>query len=332
MRKKISIFSLILLIACFVYLFTFFISQWDLIMYNLNDPIRANVMLPSILQVLSRRGIQIIALVIAGILTAMAAASFQTMTQSRILTPAVIGFDSLYIMIQTTLVFFFSSAQTIYQNAFINFFLSVIIMSGVTILIYISVLRKNKNNIVLLLLVGLIISTLASNYVNLLQVLMNPESFQTVQSLTSVSIVNIETNLVWLMLPLMVVIVWLLYMKCHIYDVMLLGEDMSLNLGVDYNRESLINLILISIAISTTTALVGPLSFLGLLAVNLTKEMFKDYRHQWVYVFSSFIAIITLVLGQSLIELTGFKTTITTLISFAGGVYMMILIFKEHRI
>src|SRR5690606_35270060 len=157
---------------------------------------------------------------------AMTTVSFQTMTQSRILTPAVIGFDSLYLMIQTTLVFFFSGLQTIYQNPLINFFFSFVIMSGLTILIYMSVLRKNKNNIVLLLLIGLVISTLASNYVNLLQVIMNPESFQTVQSLTNVSVVNIDTELVWIVLPITGLVVWLLYQKHHIYDVMLLGEEM----------------------------------------------------------------------------------------------------------
>ncbi len=332
MRKKIVIFSLILLLSSIIYLFTFVVSQWNLIMYNLNDPVRFNLMLPSILQILLRRGIQIIALMMVGILTAMTTVSFQTMTQSRILTPAVIGFDSLYIMIQATLVFFFSGLQTIYQNPWINFFFSFIVMSGTTILIYMSVLRKNKNNIILLLLIGLVISTLASNYVNLLQVLMNPESFQTVQSLTNVSVVDIETNLVWIVLPIMGGVLFWLYKKHYVYDVMLLGEEMSINLGVNYNRESLINLVLISLAVSAATALVGPLSFLGLLAANLTKEIFKDYRHKWVYIFASFIAMITLILGQSLIELTGFKTTVTTLISLIGGIYMMILIIKEHRI
>jgi len=331
MRKKITILILILVLSMFAYLSVFLVSTWESLMYNLSRPDRQHLVWSGILNILGNRSVQLVALIMVSMLTASTTLTFQTLTKSRILTPAVIGFDSIFIMIQTTLVFFFSSVPNLYLDPILNFIISFLIMTSLSIFIYLSVLRKHRNNIVFLLLLGLIISTLASNYVNLLQVLMEPETFQTVQALTTVSVVNIEVSLVWLSIPLAILIMFFLFKKNHVYDVMLLGDEVSKNLGIDYNKESIKNLVLISLAVSLTTALVGPLSFLGLIAVNISIELFKDYKHKNLYIFGSLLAAIVLIFGQSIIELTGFHSTVTTLISFGGGVYMMILILKENR-
>jgi iron complex transport system permease protein len=332
MRKKITLLGVLLLLSIIIYLFTFVASQWELIMFNLSRPERMNQLFLVFENILNRRFFQVIALMIVAILVAVTTVSFQTITGSRILTPAVIGFDSMFVMIQTTLVFFFGTIPMLYQHPWINFIISFILMSGLSILLYMSVLRKNKNNIILLLLIGMVVTTLASNYVNLLQVLMNPETFQTVQSLTSVSVVNIDVSLIWIVIPILAVVLFVLIRKNKVYDVMLLGEDMSKNLGVDYHKETYINLIMISLAVSAATALVGPLSFLGLLAVNLSIEMFKEFKHKTLFLASSLLAAIFLIFGQSIIELIGFKTTVTTLIQLIGGIYIITLIVKEHRI
>src|SRR5690606_9423203 len=311
MRKKILIMIGLLILSILAYLFVFFIPTFESIMYNLSRPDRQHLVFSSIMNILGNRSVQLLALVMVATLTAFSTLTFQTLTKSRILTPSVIGFDSIFIMIQATLVFFFSGLPHLYLDPITNFILSFLFMSGISILIYMSVLRKHKNNIVFLLLIGLIVSTLASNYVNLLQVLMEPETFQTVQALTTVSVVNIEFSLVWISLPLVIFIIIYLFRKNYVYDVMLLGEDISKNLGVDYNKESIINLIFISLAVSITTALVGPLSFLGLIAVNISTEMFKDYKHKNLYIYSSLLATIVLIFGQAIIELTGFKSTVT---------------------
>lgn len=332
MRKKMILLGVLLLLSITIYLFTFLVSQWDLIMFNLSRPERMNQMFIVFKNILDRRFFQVIALVMVAILIAVTTVSFQTITGSRILTPAVIGFDSMFVMIQTTMVFFFGMIPAVYQNPWINFILSFTLMSGLSILLYMSILRKNKNNIILLLLIGMVISTLASNYVNLLQVLMNPETFQVVQSLTSVSVVNIDVTLIWIVLPILAVVLFVLIIKNKVYDVMLLGEDMSKNLGVEYHKETYINLIMISLAVSAATALVGPLSFLGLLAVNLSIEMFKEFKHKTLFLASSLLAAIFLIFGQSIIEIIGFTTTVTTLIQLIGGVYIILLIVKEHRV
>lgn len=340
MRKKITILAIISLLGILMYLFIWIVSQYKLVMLNLSDPARQSQFIKTSLVIIKNRGVQVIALLIASILISMSTLTFQTLTANKIVTPSLLGLDAIYVVIQTTLVFVITYFQKFINNplmnllsdSMFNFILSVVVMSGFTILLYTFMLKKHKKNLLLLLLVGMVISTLAANYSTFLQILMDPEAFQTVASLTSVSVVNIDVSLTFISLPLTVLLFILFYKKSNTYDVMSLGENHAKNLGVKYNDETYKSLILISVAISITTALVGPLSFLGLIAVNLSREAFKKYQHKIIFITSILISMIFLIFGQAVIELTGYKTTVTTIINLMGGLYMIKLIMKEHKI
>ena len=58
---------------------------------------------------LPRRSIKVLAMVLTGIAIAFATVVFQTITHNRILTPSIMGLDSLYLLLQTCIIFFFGS-------------------------------------------------------------------------------------------------------------------------------------------------------------------------------------------------------------------------------
>src|SRR5690554_386060 len=318
MHKKIRFWVVMSIIAIIIYLSVWLVSQLDVIIFSLNDPNRAPYVLQMMQKVIGRRSVQVIALIIAATIIAMTTSVFQTMTQNRIITPSLLGFDAIFVVTQTTLVFF-TSMSSLVVNPILNFLVTIVLMIGVVLLMYKTILSRHKSNILLLLLIGMVISTLASNYASFLQILMNPTEFQTVMSLTSVSVVNIESTLTWIVLPVAVIVTTYFFIHMHTYDVMALGMHHAMNLGIDYQKQTYKDLVFISIAIAVTTALVGPLSFLGLIAVNIAKEIYDKYHHKAVFILSSFIAIIVLILGQVIVELLGFITVVTTLISLFGG-------------
>lgn len=331
MLKTYKFWVMVTLVAILLYLSVWMVSQYDVIVFSLNDPDRAPLFLKTMLTIFQRRSVQIVALLIAAILISLATTVFQTLTQNRIITPSLLGFDSIFVVTQTTLVYFASMSKFV-VNPILNFLITVLLMVGITLLMYKTILRKHRNNILLLLLVGMVISTLASNYASFLQILMNPTEFQVITSLTNVSVVNINSTLTLIVLPVAVATTIYFYSKTYVYDVMALGMSHAMNLGIDYKRQTHIDLIFISIAIALTTALVGPLSFLGLIAVNIAKELYDKYHHKHIFILSSLIAVVVLILGQSIVELIGFKTVVTTFISLFGGIYMIYLIVKEHKI
>ena len=116
------------------------------------------------------------------------------------------------------------------------------------------------------------------------------------------------------------------------FDVMLLGENHAKSLGIPYARRVNSTLLLIAFGMAVTTALIGPLTFLGLLAVNIARERFKTYRHSILFFGSILMAVLFLVLGQGIVELTRYAVPVTVLIDLAGGAYMIILIMKEHKL
>ncbi len=327
-RRWIILISLVLFSMMFYLFFWMLTTPYDLFP---SDPVRAEKMREAIFNIISRRSIQMLAMIISAILISSTSLVFQTMTQNRILTPSLIGFDAIFISVQTTIVFFLSSSSIFFVNPYLNFIVSAGLMMVVSLVLYRLILNKNKNNIIFLLLVGMVLSTLSRSFASFLQTVMDPDEFQSLTIRTEVSITNMNLSIIWLALPLMIIIIYLLMKDYREYDVMTLGEHNAIGLGVRYAKKMNTSLIYMALAMSISTALIGPISFLGLISVNAAREMLKDYKHLPLFLASSMIAVIFLVLGQGIIAETGYLTTVTVLISMVGGMYMIYLILKENQ-
>lgn len=308
-----------------------FMSVW---LYSYKDLIGNDLFSPhlrsALLKVTKRRTTQMIAIIISVILISVSSLSFQTITNNRILTPSILGFDSIYVITQTMLVFLFGSASFLVFHQLTNFVISVALMILIIFIMFILVMRKNKNNIVLLLLFGLVITSLSGSISNFIQVFMHPEEFQSVVSITNVNIHNINESLVFYLLPVMLVLLVLFYRLNRSYDVMALGEHTAINLGLDYHKKVNYSLVLITISIAISTALIGPLAFLGLIVVNASKELTKSHTHTTLFITSSLLSVVVMLLGQVILELTKLKTPVTVVINLVGGAYMIYMLLKEN--
>ncbi|MDR2375972.1 MAG: iron chelate uptake ABC transporter family permease subunit [Treponema sp.] len=269
---------------------------------------------------------------LSAVLVAVLSLSFQTITESRVLTPSMIGFDSVFIATQTILVFVFGSSNRWFANAVLNYLLSAGVMVAVSVTMYGIMLRKNKNNIVFLLLFGLILSGIVRSGVNYIEVLMDPDEFQQVRSATSVTVNNMNTAIIGITAPLMILLTAAMLARHRIYDVMSLGEANAVNLGIAYTSELRLNLLLIAAGMSVVTAMIGSLTFLGLIAVNISRELFQTYRHKILFTGAALTASFVLIAGQTLVELLEYAVPVTVIIDLAGCSYMFFLILRENRV
>src|SRR5690554_371021 len=329
MTRKTKLYLTLILstvLSIILFLTVWIFTYKDLIKGNLSNP---NVQI-AMLKILSRRSIQMLAIIISVVLIAISSLTFQTISNNRILTPSILGFDAIFIITQTLLVALFGGLSIYIVNEYINFAIATILMIGIIGIMFISVLRKNKNNIVLLLLLGLVITSFSSSMTNFIQVFMNPDEFQQVVSLTTVNINAINTNLVLISIPILIIILVLFSLENKYYDVMSLGEDHAINLGVNYNKKSNLTIIYITISMAVATALVGPLSFLGLIVVNSAKELFKTNKHKTLMITSSLIAVTIILGGQVILELLTFKTPVTVVVNLIGGLYLIYILIKEN--
>lgn len=283
--------------------------------------------------ILPRRMQKVLAIIFTGSAIAFSTVIFQTITNNRILTPSIIGLDSLYLLIQTFLIYVFGSTSFFITNANVNFLLSVGMMILFAALLYKFLFKREGNhNIHLLLLVGIIFGTFFDSLSSFMQVLIDPNEFMIVQDTMFASFNNINTDLLFAAF-LTIVLVSLYFARLYKYmDVLALGKDHAINLGVEYDAVAKRLLFLVAVLISVATALVGPITFLSLLVANVAYELFKTYRHSYLIVGAMLISIVVLVGGQFIVEkVFVFSTPLAVIINFVGGVYFIYLLLKESK-
>lgn len=281
---------------------------------------------------LPKRSIKVLAMIITGCAIAYSTVIFQTITHNRILTPSIMGFDSLYLLLQTVIIFTLGSTHVIVVNKQLNFILSVAVMVIFALLLYQVLFKSGKRPIYFLLLVGIIIGTFFGSISTFLQVLIDPNEFLRVQDKMFASFNNVGSDLVWWSIVIVVIAILIGWRSIHDLDVLSLGKDVSINLGVDYDRVVRKILIISSVLIAVSTALVGPITFFGLIVANLSYQLFKTYKHTVLIIGASIISILALVGGQWVVErVFTFSTTLSVIINFVGGVYFIYLLLKESR-
>ncbi|MUV06077.1 iron chelate uptake ABC transporter family permease subunit [Planococcaceae bacterium Storch 2/2-2] len=281
---------------------------------------------------LPKRVMKVAAMILTGVAIAYSTVIFQTITHNRILTPSIMGLDSLYILLQTVLIFFFGSTSAFIINSQLNFVLSVVAMIVFALLLYKFLFRKGQRPIYFLLLVGIIVGTFFQSVTTFLQVLIDPNEFLRVQDKMFASFNNINADLIWWALAIIAVVIVIGWRFMSQLDVLSLGRDVAVNLGVEYDKIVKRMLVLSSILIAVSTALVGPITFFGLIVANLSYEFFKTYKHSILITGAGFMSIIALVGGQWVVErVFAFSTTLSVIINFIGGIYFIYLLLKESR-
>lgn len=282
---------------------------------------------------LSKRLPSMVAIILAGGCIAFSTTIFQTVANNQILTPSVLGLDSLYMFIQTTVVFILGSTnKTFVNNNNINFLLSAGLMIGFSTILFRLLFKKETNNIFFLLLVGLIFGTLFRSLSSFMQMIIDPNEFMIIQGRMFASFNNINKEILAISVIVVVIVIAFTYKQIKLLDVLSLGKEEAINLGVDYDKVVKTMLTAVVVLVSVSTALVGPITFLGLLVANLAREFLKTYRHKYLIWGSVLISLVALFGGQLIVSrVLNFNTTLSVIINFTGGLYFIYLLIKENR-
>ncbi|MDE1223439.1 iron chelate uptake ABC transporter permease subunit VctG [Vibrio aestuarianus] len=279
---------------------------------------------------LSRRVPKVLAIVLAGIAIAQSSLAFQTITHNRILTPSIMGFDSLYMFVQVMVVVLFGGLSSYALNPYVNFSLSVAVMLAFSSLLFAFYFRRQQSNLMALLLLGVILGQLFSNISSFFIMLMDPNDFSSVQANMFASFNNVKVELVYWVTPLLLLVCFGLFQMHRLLDVFWLDNDNAVSLGVDVRLVTRNVLMLSAILIAISTALVGPVMFFGLLVTNLTREWFRSYQHQTLLIGCSAISVCALLSGQWVVEkVFQFETTLSVVINFIGGIYFLSLLLRN---
>lgn len=271
-------------------------------------------------------------ILIAGFAISAAAIVFQTIIRNTIVTPCLLGMNSLYLLIHTAVVFFLGSGSLFAVNPVYAFAADVIVMGFVAGFIYYTIFQKTGGNVLYVLLIGTVLSTFFSSMQNSLTRIMDPNEYDALLNTLTASFTNVNAACIIPGALLLAAIAWWLRKDLAILDVISLGREQAVSLGVDYERTLRRLMVGVALYIAVATALVGPLSFLGLITANVARQLFTTYRHTWLIAGSASVGMLILTVGQFVVEhVMVYAVPVSVFVTIGGGIYFLYLVLTAGK-
>lgn len=275
---------------------------------------------------------KLIALLAVGAAVSTATVLFQAITHNRILTPSIMGFDALYVLILTSAVYLVGGIGLAAINPMWTFMTSTALLIVVSLLLFGSLLFSKRQDLMRMILTGVIFGLLFRSLTGFLQRMIDPNEFMVIQVASYARFNQIETDLLLVACPMLAIALLLSWQMRFRLDVLMLGHDIATNLGETPRKAYLQVLCLISLLVSVSTALVGPVAFLGLLTVALAQFVVPCPAHRIILPSAAMVSIITLVAGQTLLEhVFSLSTPLSVVIDLLGGGVFLALLMRSLR-
>ena len=258
---------------------------------------------------------------------------FQSIINNTIVTPCLLGMNSLYTLIHTAVVFCVGSGSVLASNANAAFAIDLVLMGITATLIYSYLFKKTKHNVLYVLLVGTVLTSFFSSVQSTMTRVMDPNEYDTLLTTLVASFSNVNADIILFALAVLAAVIFLLRRELALLDVLTLGKEQAINLGVDYDRCIRRLLLGVTLAIAVATAMVGPISFLGLIIANLARQLLRTYRHTQLILGSALFGMIVLVGGQIIVEhVFTYAVPISVFITVGGGLYFLYLLLTRRRV
>ena len=248
--------------------------------------------------VIPKRFARLSAMVIGGVCVACSAIVFQTLTGNRILTPAIMGYEAVYLLLQALLVLIVGMQGLVLLGSDGNFLLSVLMMLGYSWALHRWLFRDGKSNVYFLLLIGLVLTLVMGTLTQFVQLKVSPGEFSILQGYTQASFNRATPRLLLGSAGLVAVLCVVQARTLAVLDVLALGRDQAISLGVDYRRQLRLQLALIAALVAVSTSLLGPTAFMGVFVANITYALAGTFRHRVTLALGSAVAIAVFIAAQ----------------------------------
>lgn len=258
---------------------------------------------------------------------------FQSIINNVIVTPCLLGMNSLYTLIHTAVVFTAGSTSILATNGNLAFAVDLVLMGIVATVIYSYLFKVTHHNVLYILLIGTVLTSFFSSIQTTMTRIMDPNEYDSLLETLVASFDNINSEVIVASLVVLALVIFALRKELALLDVITLGKDQAINLGVDYDKCIRRLLLGVTLFIAVATAMVGPISFLGLIMANLSRQFLKTYRHKQLILGSTLFGMIVLIGGQLIVErIYHYSVPISVFISVFGGIYFLYLLLTNKKV
>ena len=279
------------------------------------------------------RGASLVVIALVTLCQGFATVAFQTVTGNRILTPSIMGFESLYVLVQTSIVFFFGTTSIAGLAPAIRFVLQAVLMVVFAVLLYSWLLSGRFGNLHVMLLVGIILGAGMGSLSTFLQQLLDPNQFDILRARLFGSVGNANTGLLWFVAPVCAAVGGAVWALSRRLDVLALGGDISTGVGLRHRRQVMLMLTLIAVLMAMSTSLVGPMTFLGFLAATLAYTVADTYDHRRILPVAWLLGYLILGAAYFLLRhVFALVDTVTIVVELIGGILFLVVVFRKGRL
>ena len=318
MAKKITILLVLVIGVCATYLL-----------------INAHPENPKLFQyILSLRIPTLVVMLIASFAIGSASLIFQSIINNHIVTPCLLGMNAMYTLVHTAVIFVAGSGSILATSPNLSCAIDLIVMSVVATFTYSFMFEKTGNNVLYVLLIGTVLSSLFGSIQSTMIRVMDPNEYDALLTTLVADFNNVNVEVICFSLILLMALTIFLWKDLMLLDVITLGKEQAINLGVDYERTVRRLLLGVVLCIAVATAMVGPISFLGLIIANLARQLLKTHKHSQLILGSALMGMLAIIAGQSVSQhIFSYAVPISTFITIGGGVYFLyLLLFKKGGI
>lgn len=284
--------------------------------------------------ILSLRIPTLVVMLIASFAIGSASIIFQSIINNRIVTPCLLGMNSMYTLVHTAVVFVVGSGSVVATNSNLSFAIDLVVMAVAATFVYSYMFQKAGNNVLYVLLIGTVLSSFFGSIQSTMIRVMDPNEYDTLLTTLVADFNNVNAEIIVFSLVLIVLLTSFLWKDLMLLDVITLGKDQAINLGVDYDRTVRRLLLGVVLCIAIATAMVGPISFLGLIIANLARQLLKTHKHSHLIIGAALMGMLAIIAGQVVSQhVFSYAVPISTFITIGGGIYFLyLLLFKKGGI
>ncbi len=265
-----------------------------------------------------------VSLILAGATMSICGLIMQHLTQNKFVSPTTAGtMDSARLGILIVMLFL-PNASTPMRTlaAFVFAFL------GTMVFLALSRLLPAKNPVFLPLLgvmFGNIVGSVATFFAYQFELIQNMSSWLQ-GNFSLVTKGNYE--LLYLTIPLFIII----YLFAYLFTIVGLGEDVAVNLGINYRLAQTFGIALVAAASGLVLIMVGTVPFLGVIVPNIVSLVFGDHVKQTLWITAVSGSLFLMVCDMiSRIVIAPYEVPVSLTVGVLGSVIFIYLLVRRRQ-
>lgn len=267
---------------------------------------------------------RLFAIILTGALLSVCGLIMQTITNNKFVSPSTAG-TMQWCKLGIILVMLFAGNQTKLVKITIAFLIALL---GNFIFMLILKKLKFKNNL-LVPLIGMMLGSVVTSITSFIAY-----KYDIIQNISSwlngnfSAILKGNYEILYIGIPAFVIV----YIYANKFTIASMGEDFSVNLGVNYQKIVTLGLVIVSFITSLVVVTVGSIPFVGLIIPNLVSIVKGDSIKNTILDIALIGAIFVLfcdILGRIIIF--PYEINVSTIISIVGSFIFLLILFKKEK-